>query len=175
MPYLRIITIILIITVALPGHCNAQEGDIKLVNNELSAGVGFAPVIPSGDLRGIVYNLSYNKLLSDFFTVGVSAGMSGSSIWRWDREDKTSRFIALLGSLRANFISERYFKLYVSLGIGGMYGKLQEKNNANVYSDRFDFAWHGGAGAEYGDLYVLFIEAGMGCRGILSLGVRIRF
>lgn len=173
---LRLAVILTLLYFALIGspRVYGQSPDIILVKRELSLGVGIAPVMPSGNLRGMVYSLDFNRIISDFFVAGVSAGLSGNRVWVWDKEDKESRFVSAMGIIRANFLSERLYKLYVSLGVGGMYGTFRKDDSPDYYKG-FNFAWHGAAGFEFGDLYVFFIEAGIGSRGLASLGFRVRF
>lgn len=176
MKFLRpsIITALFLLLTAHALHCGAQKPEVTIVNREISLGVGAAPVITSGTLSQPVFSLDFCKLLNDFFVVGGSVGVSDDRLFRAGKNRDDGRFVSGLGLIRANFISYQYFKLYVSLGAGVMYGRFPTTDDSE-YRKGVNFAWHGGGGCEFGDLYVFFCEVGMGCRGLASCGFRVRF
>lgn len=163
----------LVLMLLYPAFARAQS-DIEIVDREFSVGFGIYPLTtaPDRSLTAPVYNIDYSKLIFDDLVVGGSFIMSGNQIWHWSRNDTQSHFAALTASLRYNYVCERYFKSYILINLGIAYGTFLDYQGLRR---RAEFAWYLGGGYEYGDITAVFLECGIGTKGVLSVGVRYRF
>lgn len=160
----------LLIAIVLSATGLRAQSEVIIVDRELSAGVGIAPMTNYGAFQGVAYNLDYCRLINDFVVVGASFVMSGNRLWYMSGEDRGSKFTALMGAFRSNYISERTFKLYCVGNLGLMWGIFRQSDRSEL-----SLAWYGGLGMEFGDLVVFYMEVGAGNKGAISLGMRYRF